>query len=274
MDLKDQSFRDSIGTGKIIMDKHEPLNHFPKTLEFDFLKDHYFSVKKQTSSSMEISLEPAGLGKLDIELKLTQDRLQGQIMVNDKAGKELIERSLPQLLSDLAREGLQIGGFTVSLRNQGRGQLPFPIRNDYKEPSLETVSSGTDCFDSGESSHPHYYLKEDFMAVSAVPSNTLDKNAFLKLFTVQLKNQDPLNPMDATAFTAQMAQFSSLEQLYNVNTNLNNLVSSQNSLLQGMSVNLIGKTVTLQDGSSGQVTGISFEGTTPVWCSITRKRFY
>jgi flagellar basal-body rod modification protein FlgD len=102
------------------------------------------------------------------------------------------------------------------------------------------------------------------MAVStvpSVPSNTLDKNAFLKLFTVQLRNQDPLNPMDATAFTAQMAQFSSLEQLYNVNTNLNNLISSQNNLLQGISVNLLGKRVTLPDGSTGQVTAISFDGT-------------
>jgi flagellar basal-body rod modification protein FlgD len=95
---------------------------------------------------------------------------------------------------------------------------------------------------------------------SAVPSNTLDKNAFLKLLTTQLKYQDPLNPMDASAFTAQMAQFSSLEQLYNVNTNLENLVTSQNTLLQGLSVNMIGKTVSLQDGTSGQVTGISFDG--------------
>lgn len=99
------------------------------------------------------------------------------------------------------------------------------------------------------------------MAVSAVATNTLDKDAFLKLFTVQLKNQDPLNPMDSTAFLAQMAQFSTVEQLYNVNTNLTSMISSQNTLLQGMSVNLIGKTVTLQDGSSGQVTGISFDGT-------------
>ncbi len=98
------------------------------------------------------------------------------------------------------------------------------------------------------------------MALSAVPSSTLDKNAFLKLFTVQLKNQDPLNPMDATAFTAQMAQFSSLEQLYNINANLDHLNSSQNTLIQGMAVNLMGKRVALQDGSSGQVTGISFEG--------------
>jgi flagellar basal-body rod modification protein FlgD len=92
-------------------------------------------------------------------------------------------------------------------------------------------------------------------------ANALDKDAFLKLFTTQLKYQDPLNPMDSTAFLTQMAQFTSLEQLYNVNTNLTNLVSSQNTLLQSTSVNLIGKTVTLQDGSSGQVTGISFDGT-------------
>lgn len=89
----------------------------------------------------------------------------------------------------------------------------------------------------------------------------LDKNTFLKLFTTQLKNQDPLNPMDSTAFTAQLAQFSSLEQLYNVNDSLKTLVAAQNSLFSGMAVNLIGKQVTLNDGSSGKVTGVSYDGT-------------
>jgi hypothetical protein len=125
---------------KSIKNNQGQFHHFPKTYELDFLKDHYFSVKKQTSSSMEISLEPAGLGKLDIELNLNQDRLQGQIMVNDKAGKELIERNLPQLLSDLAREGLQVGGFSVSLKHQGRGQNPVLTRTEFEEPSLGAVS--------------------------------------------------------------------------------------------------------------------------------------
>jgi len=93
-------------------------------------------------------------------------------------------------------------------------------------------------------------------------TNTLDKNTFLKLLTTQLQNQDPLNPMDSTAFTAQLAQFSSLEQLTNVNTNLTSLITSQNTLLHGMSVNLIGKTVTTNDGTSGTVTGITFDGDT------------
>jgi len=92
-------------------------------------------------------------------------------------------------------------------------------------------------------------------------TNTLDKNTFLKLFTTQLRNQDPLNPMDATAFTAQLAQFSSLEQLYNVNNNLQTLVTAQNSLFTSMAANLIGKQVTMNDGSQGKVTGVSYDGT-------------
>lgn len=98
------------------------------------------------------------------------------------------------------------------------------------------------------------------IAAATTATNSLDKNTFLKLFTTQLKNQDPLNPMDATAFTAQLAQFTSLEQLYNVNDNLKTLLSTQNSLLSNMSANLIGKTIAMNDGSTGKVNSINFDG--------------
>jgi flagellar basal-body rod modification protein FlgD len=55
---------------------------------------------------------------------------------------------------------------------------------------------------------------------SSPVSRDLGKEAFLRLLTVQLKNQDPLEPIKNEAFVAQLAQFSSLEQLQNINTTL------------------------------------------------------
>jgi len=71
----------------------------------------------------------------------------------------------------------------------------------------------------------------------------LGKDEFLKMLIAQLQNQDPLNPMDGTDFTAQLAQFSSLEQLTNMNTNLETLTSNQMMTNQVQSVSLLGKEV-------------------------------
>jgi flagellar basal-body rod modification protein FlgD len=98
-------------------------------------------------------------------------------------------------------------------------------------------------------------------STSVIPKTDIDKNTFLRLFTKQLQYQDPLNPMDASSFTTQLAQFSSLEQLYNVNTNLNSMIAAQKSLLTSISSGLIGKQVTMKDGSSAKVSGVSFDGT-------------
>ena len=66
----------------------------------------------------------------------------------------------------------------------------------------------------------------------------LGKDSFLNLLTTQLKNQNPLKPMDNTKFISQMAQFSSLEQMNNMNSSLSQFIKSQ-SVSQGAS--LIGK---------------------------------
>ena len=47
-----------------------------------------------------------------------------------------------------------------------------------------------------------------------------DKTEFLKLLVTQLQHQDPLQPQDGTEFVAQLAQFSSLEQLIDINQNI------------------------------------------------------
>ena len=84
--------------------------------------------------------------------------------------------------------------------------------------------------------------------------NVLGKDDFLKMLIAQLKNQDPLNPLDGTQFAAQLAQFSSLEQLQNMNTQLSALTSSLSSTNNSQLVGLIGNAV-VANGNSITVSG-------------------
>jgi len=86
-------------------------------------------------------------------------------------------------------------------------------------------------------------------------SQELDRDAFLNLLITQLQNQDPLNPTDSTEFTAQLAQFSSLEQLGNVNQNLKQLQDFQASINNSQAVSLIGKEITANGNSLSLTTG-------------------
>jgi flagellar basal-body rod modification protein FlgD len=78
-------------------------------------------------------------------------------------------------------------------------------------------------------------------ATKADPT-ALGKDDFLKLLTAQLQQQDPTQPMDNTAFVAQLAQFSSLEQMSNVNTTLTQMLTSQGTALETTAAGMVGKT--------------------------------
>ncbi|MBU9720323.1 MULTISPECIES: flagellar hook assembly protein FlgD [Bacillaceae] len=75
-------------------------------------------------------------------------------------------------------------------------------------------------------------------------TNDLDKDAFLRILIAQLQNQDPLNPMEDKEFIAQMAQFTSLEQMTNMNSNLEKFIQSQQQSQFISHSELIGKKVT------------------------------
>jgi flagellar basal-body rod modification protein FlgD len=87
----------------------------------------------------------------------------------------------------------------------------------------------------------------------------LGKDAFLKLLITQMQNQDPLNPTEGVEFTSQLAQFSSLEQLSNLNTNftgINSVLQAQNNY---QAINMVGKGITALSDSmtveDGETTG-------------------
>src|SRR5689334_10769007 len=69
----------------------------------------------------------------------------------------------------------------------------------------------------------------------------LNKDAFFKLMLTQMKNQDPTNPLPSHEMAAQLAQFTSLEQLFNVNSNLEELKKAQTPMSDYQVLNFIGK---------------------------------
>lgn len=106
----------------------------------------------------------------------------------------------------------------------------------------------------------------------ALANNTsgsnLDKEAFLLLLVTQFQYQDPLNPMDDKEFISQMAQFSSLEQMMNLNESMQGITDAVNnqSMFNATSYigkyvtttgNVIGKTSSSVTGEDGQVTTTS-----------------
>ncbi len=76
-----------------------------------------------------------------------------------------------------------------------------------------------------------------------VGNPSLDKDAFFKLMLAQLKNQDPTNPLKSHEMAAQLASFSSLEQMQNMNTTLTEMKNGQKPAEQFQALSLIGKSV-------------------------------
>jgi len=78
-------------------------------------------------------------------------------------------------------------------------------------------------------------------------SNTLDRDDFLKILITQLQHQDPTSPVEDKDFIAQMAQFSSLEQITNMSEGFRKL---SGLLASSEASQVLGKTVEIRDGDA------------------------
>ncbi len=83
-------------------------------------------------------------------------------------------------------------------------------------------------------------------------TNDLGKDAFLKLLIAELSNQDPLNPMEDREFISQMATFSSLEQMQNMNSTLNSIAEVN----KFSAANYVGKAVAFTNDEGKQVAAL------------------
>lgn len=103
---------------------------------------------------------------------------------------------------------------------------------------------------------PTYLLSNYQNQTKTTGSNTLGKDDFLKILMIQLQNQDPLSPMQDKDFIAQMAQFSTLEQITNMGDAINKFVDSQNQNQFLQASAMIGKTVTYLNDQNQETTAV------------------
>ena len=89
-------------------------------------------------------------------------------------------------------------------------------------------------------------------AMTDAANDTLGKDAFLRLLIAELSNQDPLNPMEDREFVSQMATFSSLEQMQNMNKTLESMAEAN----KFSAVQYIGKAIAFTNEEGEQVAAI------------------
>ena len=95
-------------------------------------------------------------------------------------------------------------------------------------------------------------------STSGIDSNAMIANnfqTFLTLLTTQLQNQNPLDPLDTNQFTQQLVQFASVEQQINMNTQLQTLVSLQQTAQNTQALGFVGKTVSVNGSTAPLING-------------------
>lgn len=104
----------------------------------------------------------------------------------------------------------------------------------------------------------------------------MGQTAFLTLFTAQLRSQNPLDPMDNTAFVSQLAQFSQLEATTKMSDSLSTMAKASNTDRMTTAASLIGKKVAIPDGQAILANSAAIDGTVALTAdtdSITLKVF-
>lgn len=105
-----------------------PIKGLNLSQEISETKDVHILSKDK--ASLEVRVEPEGIGKLDIKLILDNDAINAKIVAFDKGSKEVIEGNILNIIDSLIKEGLNVSGFSVSLRQRKEEPYYFREAND------------------------------------------------------------------------------------------------------------------------------------------------
>lgn len=136
----------------------------------------------------------------------------------------------------------------LNIREQGSGKRttdPLAMKKEFGDKGLSEVLNSV--------ADPNY--KANKRKVKGVGNSELGKDAFFKLMLTQLKQQDPTNPLKSHEMAAQLAQFSSVEQLSNMNQTLTKMSQKDNQQGKFDVLSLIGKVVSGDSGKIDRMTG-------------------
>jgi flagellar hook-length control protein FliK len=127
----------ALGINRQVIKGAEDIHILPRTAEMlQELQDRGILTKKD-DTSLRLSLEPEGMGKLEINLSLQKGVIHGNINAYEQNGKEFMEKGLYTIMETLTREGLNIGNFSVSLRDR---KNEFP-ENDMQADTKQTLNT-------------------------------------------------------------------------------------------------------------------------------------
>lgn len=137
------------------------------------------------------------------------------------------------------------------------------ILNSEAEVKKERAKEKANDFSSAKSDEEFLEMLQKAGKKKPEAKNKLDKNSFLNLFVAQLKNQDPLNPDDGAQMASKLAQFHSLEEMININSNLNTMITDGRDAALAAKIDFVGKEVEIEDArlslKKGQSVDLSYQ---------------
>lgn len=122
------------------------------------------------------------------------------------------------------------------------------------------ASLSTNTLPSNIKTTAQYKKEQEEATLKDTGGGAMGQTAFLTLFTTQLQNQNPLDPMQNEAFVAQLAQFSQLEATTKMSDNLQNLVASMSNERMSSAAGLLGRKIAIGDGKALLSGGQPVEG--------------
>ncbi len=236
----------------------------------------------------EIRLDPPELGRIEVRLDVDRDGNVTSRLIADRSDTlDLLRRDATGLERALQDAGLKTAdnGLQFSLRDQSMGRdqtnTPTPdaaqlVVEDDTLPGADTTSArlrpprrtrqrhrhsrlrtknDRHHLDPRQHRRRHKSRRSGAAAIPGVADNTMiasNFTTFLQLLTTQLKNQNPLDPLDTNQFTQQLVQFAQVEQQMKSNDQLTTLVSLEKSAQSTTALAYVGATVVV-DGSTAQL---------------------